>query len=74
MALGLTKQCINRSLQSGLTEAMENESFALELSSRSRDFKEGLLAFRESRAPSSEGDDPVVPQTRPPTVDPSRCT
>ena len=49
VAMGLTKQCINRSLECGLTEAMENESFALELSSRTRDFKEGLLAFREHR-------------------------
>ncbi len=55
VAMGLAKQCIARSLQSGLTEAMENESFALELSSRSRDFKEGLLAFRESRAADFQG-------------------
>jgi 2-(1,2-epoxy-1,2-dihydrophenyl)acetyl-CoA isomerase len=55
VALGLTKQCISRSLQSGLTEAMENESFALELSSRSQDFKEGLLAFQENRAANFRG-------------------
>jgi len=55
VAMGLTKRCIARSLQSGLTEAMENESFALELSSRSRDFKEGLLAFQESRAADFQG-------------------
>jgi 2-(1,2-epoxy-1,2-dihydrophenyl)acetyl-CoA isomerase len=55
VALGLTKRCISRSLQSGLTEAMENESFALELSSRSRDFKEGLLAFQENRAADFRG-------------------
>ena len=55
IALGLTKQCINRSLHSGLTEAMENESFALEVSSRSGDFKEGLLAFREHRPADFRG-------------------
>ncbi len=55
VALGLTKRCLNRSLQSGLTEAMENESFALELSSRTRDFKEGLAAFREGRAAEFRG-------------------
>ena len=55
VALGLTKRCINRSLQSGLVEAMENESFALEISSRSQDFKEGLLAFREHRAADFRG-------------------
>jgi 2-(1,2-epoxy-1,2-dihydrophenyl)acetyl-CoA isomerase len=49
VALGLTKRCIDRSLQTGLTEAMENEALALELSSRTQDFKEGLLAFREGR-------------------------
>jgi 2-(1,2-epoxy-1,2-dihydrophenyl)acetyl-CoA isomerase len=55
VAIGLTKQCINRSLQSGLAEAMENESFALEVSSRSQDFKEGLLAFRERRPADFRG-------------------
>lgn len=55
VALGLTKQCINRSLRSGLVEAMENESFALELSSRTQDFKEGLVAFRENRTAVFQG-------------------
>lgn len=55
VAVGLTKRCINRSLDSGLTEAMENEAFALELSSRTSDFKEGLLAFREHRPASFRG-------------------
>lgn len=55
IAIGLTKRCINRSLDSGLTEAMENEAFALELSSRSDDFKEGLLAFRERRPATFHG-------------------
>ena len=49
VALGLTKHCIRRSLECGLADALENESFALELSSRTADFKEGLLAFREKR-------------------------
>jgi 2-(1,2-epoxy-1,2-dihydrophenyl)acetyl-CoA isomerase len=34
---------------------MEGESFALELSSRTADFKEGLLAFKERRAARFEG-------------------
>jgi len=49
VAVGLTKRCIHRALETGLVEAMQDESFALELSSRTTDFKEGLLAFKERR-------------------------
>jgi 2-(1,2-epoxy-1,2-dihydrophenyl)acetyl-CoA isomerase len=49
VAVGLTKRCIHRALETGLVEAMQDESFALELSSRTADFKEGLLAFKERR-------------------------
>jgi 2-(1,2-epoxy-1,2-dihydrophenyl)acetyl-CoA isomerase len=55
VAIGLTKRCIQRSLAMGLAEAMQDEAFALELSSRSADFKEGLLAFKERRAARFEG-------------------
>ena len=55
VAIGLTKRCIRRSMETGLAAAMENESFALELSSRTTDFKEGLLAFAEKRAARFEG-------------------
>jgi 2-(1,2-epoxy-1,2-dihydrophenyl)acetyl-CoA isomerase len=55
VALGLTKHCIHRSLETGLVEAMQAEAFALELSSRTADFKEGLLAFKERRAARFEG-------------------
>ena len=55
VAIGLTKRCINRSLDTGLTEAMENEAFALELSSRTGDFKEGMLAFKERRSSDFRG-------------------
>jgi 2-(1,2-epoxy-1,2-dihydrophenyl)acetyl-CoA isomerase len=55
VALGLTKHCIHRALETGLSEAMQNESTALELSSRTADFKEGLLAFQERRAAKFEG-------------------
>jgi 2-(1,2-epoxy-1,2-dihydrophenyl)acetyl-CoA isomerase len=55
VAFGLTKRCIHRALEGSLTEAMEAESNALELSSRTSDFKEGLAAFREGRPPRFEG-------------------
>lgn len=55
VAVGLAKHCIQRSLAIGLDEAMDLEAHALELSSRSADFKEGLLAFKERREPRFEG-------------------
>jgi 2-(1,2-epoxy-1,2-dihydrophenyl)acetyl-CoA isomerase len=55
VALGLTKHSIHRSLETGLALAMQGEAFALELSSRTADFKEGLLAFKERRAARFEG-------------------
>jgi 2-(1,2-epoxy-1,2-dihydrophenyl)acetyl-CoA isomerase len=50
IAVGLTKRGINRALHTGLSEAMEGEAFALELSARTGDFQEGLRAFTERRA------------------------
>jgi 2-(1,2-epoxy-1,2-dihydrophenyl)acetyl-CoA isomerase len=38
-----------------LDTQLANEAFALELSSRSEDFREGIAAFREKRAPRFEG-------------------
>jgi 2-(1,2-epoxy-1,2-dihydrophenyl)acetyl-CoA isomerase len=55
IAVGLTKRCLNRALETGLTDAMENESVALELSSRTSDFREGLAAFTGRRPPVFEG-------------------
>jgi 2-(1,2-epoxy-1,2-dihydrophenyl)acetyl-CoA isomerase len=55
VALGLTKRCIQRSLEGSLREAMEAEANALELTARTTDFKEGLAAFREARPPDFEG-------------------
>jgi 2-(1,2-epoxy-1,2-dihydrophenyl)acetyl-CoA isomerase len=34
---------------------MQDESYAMELSSRSEDFKEGLAAFRDKRDPDFHG-------------------
>ncbi|MFF2395446.1 enoyl-CoA hydratase/isomerase family protein [Nocardia sp. NPDC058114] len=55
IALGLAKQSIHRNLVTGLTEAMDNELYALELACRTADFKEGLTAFRQRRDPEFRG-------------------
>ena len=55
VAFGLTKRCIHRALGGSLVDAMEAEANALELSSRSADFKEGLAAFGERRSPRFGG-------------------
>jgi len=55
VAVGVTKRCIHRGLDGSIVEAMEAEANALELSSRTTDFKEGLAAFREGRSPNFEG-------------------
>lgn len=55
VALGLTKWLLHASADAGLAEQLQNEAFALELSSRSDDFREGLRAFKEKRPPDFTG-------------------
>ena len=55
VALGLAKRCINRNLEGSFGQALENESLALELSSRTADFREGLNSFAERRLPRFTG-------------------
>ena len=55
VALGLTKRGIHAALDGSLTDAMAAEAMALELSSRTADFREGLAAFTERRDPTFEG-------------------
>ncbi|UGT62530.1 enoyl-CoA hydratase/isomerase family protein [Nocardia asteroides] len=55
VAFGLAKQALAQNLHATLPQAMNNELFALELACRTRDFKEGLAAFRDRRAPEFEG-------------------
>ncbi len=55
VAIGLTKRCIHAALDSNVVDAMEHEALALELSSRTSDFREGLAAFKERRDANFEG-------------------
>lgn len=55
VALGLTKWLLRAGLSATLDEQLQNEALALELSSRSEDFREGLAAFREKRSPRFGG-------------------
>jgi 2-(1,2-epoxy-1,2-dihydrophenyl)acetyl-CoA isomerase len=49
VALGLTKWLLHSGTVAPLEDQLRDEAFALELSSRSEDFREGLAAFREKR-------------------------
>jgi len=55
VSLGLTKWLLHRSQEQNLEQSLANEGFALELSSRAKDFREGLAAFKEKRPPRFEG-------------------
>jgi 2-(1,2-epoxy-1,2-dihydrophenyl)acetyl-CoA isomerase len=55
VALGLTKWLINSGRETSLLDHHQNEAFAMELSSRSEDFREGLAAFRDKRDPDFRG-------------------
>jgi 2-(1,2-epoxy-1,2-dihydrophenyl)acetyl-CoA isomerase len=55
VALGLTKWLLHRGEGAALDGHLADEAFALELSSRSEDFREGLAAFRDKRDPTFKG-------------------
>jgi len=55
VTLGLMKWLVHRSQEGGLTQSLTHEAFALELSSRGKDFREGLAAFKETRPPRFAG-------------------
>jgi len=55
VALGLTKWLLDAGASAEFNAQLANEAFALELSSRTEDFREGLAAFREKRAPRFDG-------------------
>lgn len=55
VAAGLAKWLINSGVTSAFEDHLSNEAFAMELSSRSRDFREGMAAFIERRPPRFTG-------------------
>jgi len=55
VALGLAKWLLTAGADTGLADQLRNEAFALELSSRSEDFREGLASFRDKREPEYRG-------------------
>lgn len=55
VALGLTKWLLQSGTDLDLDSHLQNEAMALELSSRSDDFREGLAAFRDKRDAHFQG-------------------
>lgn len=55
VAIGLTKMLLNAGYSNTFTQQLADEAFAMELSSRSPDFREGLAAFSLRRAPNFKG-------------------
>lgn len=55
VSLGLTKWLLHSASGLDLDRHLQNEALALELSSRSEDFKEGLAAFRDKRGAAFKG-------------------
>jgi 2-(1,2-epoxy-1,2-dihydrophenyl)acetyl-CoA isomerase len=55
VALGLTKWLVHHGAARGIDEHLADEAFALELSSRTDDFTEGLRAMGEKRDPDFTG-------------------
>jgi 2-(1,2-epoxy-1,2-dihydrophenyl)acetyl-CoA isomerase len=55
VALGLSKWLLHQGASLSLEQQLANEAFAMELSSRTEDFREGLAAFAERRPPEFDG-------------------
>lgn len=55
IAIGLAKQALSFGQHATLGQSMMQELFSLEISCRTSDFKEGMEAFRQRRAPKFDG-------------------
>jgi 2-(1,2-epoxy-1,2-dihydrophenyl)acetyl-CoA isomerase len=55
VAIGLTKLLLHAGQDASLQQHLRDEAFAMELSSRSDDFREGLAAFASKRPPRFTG-------------------
>ena len=55
VSLGLTKWLLHAGASASLERHLHEEAMAMELSSRSEDFREGLSAFKEKRPPRFSG-------------------
>jgi 2-(1,2-epoxy-1,2-dihydrophenyl)acetyl-CoA isomerase len=55
VAIGLTKWLMHAGTSQDLVSQLANEGYAMELSSRSEDFREGIAAFAEKRSPNFKG-------------------
>lgn len=55
LAIGLSKRLLNRSLESSLDAAFEEEALAQTLVTQSEDTREGIAAFLQKREPNFQG-------------------
>ena len=55
VALGLTKWLMHSAGSASLEQQLRDEAFAMELSSRSRDFREGMASFAAKRPADFQG-------------------
>jgi 2-(1,2-epoxy-1,2-dihydrophenyl)acetyl-CoA isomerase len=60
-SLGLSKQLLNATFETGLSASLEREGHAQAMATTSPELVEGMAAFRERRAPQFRGDGPPAP-------------